>query len=245
MNRATTLPLTIGRPPEEWHDKVAETTRVMVGMLRESGTVPRAEAREVIIRAARVALGEEPSAGLVVPMLEAARAVVADEGHTGGPEVLAGMFRFIVDEHRPDWRGPLATESVMAEVQKALDEQLGSRHVSPEWQAKIGKAGRLVAALLWARADEARRADRAGLLAEVLDHAHEALSDAPNGSMFSTTTLAQPDGSTIVEDVANSAGVFRLVIAGFDPSDPDVRSTVLTIIEREARAELAQPIPGQ
>ena len=122
------IEFTIGKPPElpptpgnsqGWRDKIDTAARMVgSGLLHHSPGDPEVVRRKVI-EAARKALSEASGVSMVASLAPSAGVP---------PETClstAGVFRMVLVAERLDWSDPTLAETVMAIIQRALDEVLG------------------------------------------------------------------------------------------------------------------------
>ena len=113
------IPISIGKRPGDltWQEKGDKATRMICAILVSGpNPVPVAELRGEVLRHAREALGDAPTAGMIRSM-----------ELPGGPEdvgSLPSIFRLILEQHLPGYSDPVVAERFMVVVQRALDDEL-------------------------------------------------------------------------------------------------------------------------
>ena len=223
-----------GQEAEDWRKKVVRVVEDLVGSLAESGE-PRAVIPSKIIRAAREALGGRPSRELVEVMVES---VAAEDGAGPFPEpAFPGLLRDELDSSAWPWETPSGAESVMAVVERALEDLLRGP-VPPYWAGCLEMGSRIVAVREFRAADPRRPGDRAAMLGRVMDFARESLGGNADAATW--------DGGPIdLDGCAPIPGLFRHLIRSLDLDDQVVVAAALAVIEAAARDELARDVPGE
>ncbi len=111
-------------PEPTWRERVATAVEMIVA----TSKTPLYHMKVTVIQAARDAIDlEKPSDGMFLdcpPKL--LKPGVSDDKLLS----MAGIFRLILVNDVPDWRTPMAAETFMAEVQRALDGELAKLNLT-------------------------------------------------------------------------------------------------------------------
>jgi hypothetical protein len=197
-----------GKPPsqrrqpgwsDDWRERLRATTRDLAIKLREIFELDDPAVRQHIIDAVRIAIGEGSHPD--------PQSVADSETGDGSASILAttaSTYREALRRYGIDRSDSVAAESFMAEVVKALDDDLGLG-----WRTKVGNATRIMVATLL----KTRHGDIPTIRRELLEAAREALSDRPLEEMVKMVEApASPAGPAGLEPALSKAGMYRMVL---------------------------------
>jgi hypothetical protein len=192
------------RPPgwsEDWRERLRATTSDLAIKLREIFEFDDPTVRQHIIDAVRIAIGEGSHPD--------PQSVADSETGDGSASILAttaSTYREALRRCGIDRSDSVAAESFMAEVVKALDDDLG---LGLGWRTKVGNATRIMVATLL----KTRHGDIPTIRRELLAAAREALGDRPLEEMVKMVEApASPSGPAGTVPALSKAGMYRMIL---------------------------------
>lgn len=225
-----------GKPPSRrrpapwsdgWRERLRTTTQSLATRMRETFGFDDPSTRRFLIAAVRRALGE-------ASMKEIEAGVNSPDETEAAIAVTAQAFRIILDGDCIKRADPLAAESFMSVVERALDD------LGLGWRTKVRKTTDVVIAFT----RQLETSDPASIRAKVLEHAREATGPKSSGESYREEMVSNGDGDEAeLTPMVTMWGAFRLLLDAYsiDHLNAAASKDFMEIVERRLDEVLADP----